>query len=489
MPPETDQFVRLYAHSKPDAPEADWQLLTDHLQNVAALAASFADGWKARPWAEAAGLLHDFGKASKEYQEKRLRGAGVRVDHSTAGAQRAAESFGSAGRILAACIAGHHSGLPDGKSKEDSCLAVRLKKPLPDVSSGRELPIPAPLPLRLPLATTKSDHGAFQVSFFTRMIYSCLVDADFLDTEQFMDPDRASWREGFPKLEALPGRLRPGLDRLMARPGNPDIKRLRREILEACLANAENPPGLFSLTVPTGGGKTLSSLAFALNHALRHGLDRIVYVIPFTSIIEQNAEVFREYLGADAVLEHHSAFDSGRVASGGSESNEDFRRFELATENWDAPLVVTTAVQFFESLYGSRSSRCRKLHNIARSVVILDEAQMLPVPFLMPCIEALRELARNYGTTVVLCTATQPAITKREEEFKRGLEDVREIVPDPLALYESFRRVTVEDLGSISWMKSATSCGGTHAYCAWSTPDLKQGRFLSAYAEKRERTT
>jgi CRISPR-associated endonuclease/helicase Cas3 len=213
----------------------------------------------------------------------------------------------------------------------------------------------------------------------------------------------------------------------------------RKDIFERCMEAADWAPGLFSLTVPTGGGKTLSSLAFALKHVVKRGLKRVIYVIPYTSIIEQNAAVFRQVLGEKSVIEHHSNF----------EPREEDRRSRLAAENWDAPLIVTTNVQFFESLFGNRSSRCRKLHNIARSVVILDEAQMLPVPLLKPCLEALRELSSSYGTTVVLCTATQPALSK-SAQFREGLEGVREIMPDPATLYRTFKRIDMSFLSTLT---------------------------------------
>jgi CRISPR-associated endonuclease/helicase Cas3 len=271
------------------------------------------------------------------------------------------------------------------------------------------------------------------------MVYSCLVDADFLDTERFMDEEESQWRQGYPSLEILHAKLKAHLEQLTAKASTTPINGHRADILNQCLSAADLPPGLFSLTVPTGGGKTLSSLAFALKHALRFGKKRIIYVIPYTSIIEQNAAVFRDILGAGAVLEHHSNY----------EPEEEDHRSRLASENWDVPLIVTTNVQFFESLFGNRSSRCRKIHRIANSVVILDEAQMLPVPLLKPSLEALRELALNYRTTIVLCTATQPALST-SETFKDGLEGVREITPDPTALYQAFKRVDTVKLPSLA---------------------------------------
>jgi CRISPR-associated endonuclease/helicase Cas3 len=266
------------------------------------------------------------------------------------------------------------------------------------------------------------------------MIYSCLVDADFLDTEYFLEPEKAGWREGTAPLKYLTRRLYSHMADLARQAKPTKINLERKRIYDWCLNAADLDTGLFSLTVPTGGGKTLASLAFGLKHALKYDLKRIIYVIPYTSIIEQNADVFRRVLGAKAVIEHQCNF----------EPKEEDRWSRLASENWDAPVVVTTNVQFFESFFARRSSRCRKLHNIAQSVVILDEAQMLPVPLLKPCLEVLRELAAHYHTSIVLCTATQPALN-RTMEFKDGLEGVREIIPNPASLYNSFNKVEVEE--------------------------------------------
>jgi CRISPR-associated endonuclease/helicase Cas3 len=281
------------------------------------------------------------------------------------------------------------------------------------------------------------------------MLFSCLVDADYLDTETFYDriERRPTRRAAPPRLATLKPKLDAHLSEVAVRADDTLVNRERAAILAACRNAATSDPGLFTLTVPTGGGKTLASLAFALTHALAQGLDRLIYVIPYTSIIEQNATVFREALGTEAVLEHHSAFiDDPKTAP---EAQDKLR---LAMENWDAAVVVTTAVQFFESLFADRPSRCRKLHNIARSVVILDEAQTLPLPLLRPCVAALDELARNYGTSVVLCTATQSALLETDDEgtsFKGGFRNVREIAPDPKRLYQTFKRVTVKHPGEL----------------------------------------
>jgi CRISPR-associated endonuclease/helicase Cas3 len=427
-----------YAHSLPDKSPSEWQLLENHLRNVAKLARSFGESLGAGEWAYLAGLWHDIGKYSKEFQnmlslsgdpDAHIETAASRPDHSSAGAQHALNQLKGNGKLLAYAICGHHGGLLDGKSNE-ACLATRLNKIPPDYSSCPEDILKTPSNLLLPFSLNERKRLWFQISFFVRMVFSCLVDADFLDTERFMDKKKAEWRKGYPSLDTLSRRLTSSLKRLFEKAPDTAINRHRAAILKNCLNAAGHPPGFFSLTVPTGGGKTLSSLSFAFKHALKHGLERIIYVIPYTSIIEQNAAIFRDILGDKAVLEHHSNF----------EPEEEDNRSRLASENWDAPLVVTTNVQFFESLFARKPSRCRKLHNLVKSVVILDEAQMLPVPLLKPCLEALREIASTYRTTVLLCTATQPALSSTET-FRDGLDNVREIVPNPEQLYRAFKRV------------------------------------------------
>ncbi len=440
---------KYYAHSLEGRPPSDWQPLEEHLKNVAEMARSFAEDFGAGDWGYLAGLWHDIGKYSYEFQQRldiqegsdaHIETKPGRVDHSTAGAQHSFKSAGDRGKLLAYAIAGHHAGLLDGKSN-DACLHARLKKNIPDYSSCPEHILKTKSLGNVPFDLNLHDpkRFGFQFSFFIRMIYSCLVDADFLDTEAFMDREKPLWRKGYPTLFELDNKLGFALNQLADSAPRTSINKYRTAILKNCLDAAGCPQGLFSLTVPTGGGKTLSSLAFAMKHALKYNLKRIIYVIPYTSIIEQNAAVFREILGEDAVLEHHSNF----------EPNEEDHRSRLASENWDAPIIVTTNVQFFESLYRCRSSRCRKIHNIASSVVILDEAQMLPVPLLKPCLEVLRELSSAYGTTIVLCTATQPALSTTDT-FKDGLEGVHEIVSDPGKLYAELKRVQVEKLPVIS---------------------------------------
>lgn len=360
------------------------------------------------------------------------------------------------GQILAYGIAGHHAGLANGAGEgERTVLADRLvatNLPPLDPVWGQEIALPAQLPLPtdfVPYGKTNDERkarGPFQLAFLTRMIFSCLVDADFLDTERFYNSiehkiDARLRAHPQPSLTDL----REQLDRYLARfSPEGDVNRLRADVLHHVRAQAEAAPGLFSLTVPTGGGKTLTSLAFALDHAIRHGLERVIFVIPFTSIVEQNAAVFRRALaplGDAAVLEHHSAFIAQSPPRNDPEKYQSQEKLRLAMENWDAPIVVTTAVQFFESLFAAKPSRCRKLHNIAGSVMVLDEAQTMPLKLLRPCVAAIDELARNYRTSVVLCTATQPAL--EAPDFEGGLVGVRELAPEPARLFAQLERVRV----------------------------------------------
>jgi len=435
--------------------------LIDHLLAVAERARGFAEPFCAGEWAYLAGLWHDLGKysadfqaylkrsSSSDYHSAELRG---KVDHTSAGAQHAVMSYPVLGHLLAHAVAGHHAGLLDTIGDGPS-LDARLRKTLPAWAHGlAHLPqIRAPrLPpaLEARLADRGRDPGGvgFSFAFFTRMLFSCLVDADFLDTEAFLDRSRALARPSWPS--DILSRMGTALSAFVEgiRPAGTAVDAQRRQVREACLVAANCSPGVFSLTVPTGGGKTLSSLSFALQHCITHGLRRVVYVVPFTTIIEQNADVFRAAFSPlvedglpDPVVEHHCAADV----------DDESASSRLAAENWDAPLIATTSVQFYESLFASRSSRCRKLHNLARAVIILDEVQKIPIDFLAPCLGALKELVARYGATVVLCTATQPALHRREG-FEIGLEGVREIVPDPRHLYLALKRVRVENVGALS---------------------------------------
>jgi len=282
------------------------------------------------------------------------------------------------------------------------------------------------------------------------MLFSCLVDADYIETENFYarTENRSIARGNRPTLGALQQQLNKHLN---SQKGNGPLNVSRRDILNKVRERASETPGHFSLTVPTGGGKTLTSLAFALDHALAHGQDRVIYVIPFTSIVEQNAAVFREALGPygnEAVLEHHGNFDATNHAKEQGAPPKTADKLKRDSENWNAPIIVTTAVQFFESLFAARPSRCRKLHNIANSVVILDEAQTLPLGLLRPSVAALDELTLNYRASVVYCTATQPALHDTHDGvLPEAVTNVRELAPDPADLFDTFKRVRIVHVG------------------------------------------
>ena len=445
-----------YAHSAENRPQGDWQTLKNHAENVAALAAQFAEPFGAADIARYTGLLHDLGKYSDPFQ-LRLAGSPQRVDHATAGAKEAIARWKLMGKLMAYCIAGHHAGLANGsgEGKGRSTLQERLAAEVPPLNAVWQTEIPLPEHIAAPPLKPNPKYRGFTQAFFTRMLYSCLVDADYLDTEAFyarLDGKTVA-RGGYPSLEALQQAFNQHLQNVRAdakensEGGQAELNRLRSDILDHAQQQAALPPGLFTLTVPTGGGKTYTSMAFALEHARQHGQRRIIYVIPFTSIIEQNAAAFRDAfgdLGEAAVLEHHSTFDDRKL-----QERDTRDKLRHATENWDAPIVVTTAVQFFESLFADRSARCRKLHNIAGSVIILDEAQMLPLHLLRPVMAAIDELARNYRCTIVMCTATQPAIDAKHG-FYGGFSDLREIAPDPARLYTVLRRTTVRHIGKQS---------------------------------------
>ncbi len=420
--------------------DGTFQPLKEHIENVGERAAQFAAAFDAAEHGREAGLLHDIGKySSKGQKRQRDPEHTAKVDHSSAGAQ---EAFRRKDPMAALAVAGHHGGLPDmgGKSAaDDGTLFARLNKTLSggdDPSAWKQEIVLNGAP-SMPEWAEKCRDGRVQ-AMYTRMLFSCLVDADFLDTENALQGPQP--RGGYAPLEALWEKLQGRVAPWLKEPKT-ELCAKRNDILRRCLQGGEEEKGLFTLTVPTGGGKTVSSLAFALSHAVRHGMERIIYVIPYTSIIEQNAKVFAEILGEENVLEHHSQTELADEK--GDSETPDARRRRLACENWDAPVIVTTAVQFFESLYAAKTSRCRKLHNLADSVVIFDEVQTLPVPFLKPCISAIGELVRHYGATAILCTATQPELGRLFNELAPELS-IREIAPEPDELFEFFRRVSFQ---------------------------------------------
>lgn len=417
------------------------QILKDHIYGSADLARNYANCFGGGDIAYYTTLLHDVGKYSSAFQ-KRIRGSNVKVDHSTAGAQLAANKYGNKlGLLMAYCIAGHHGGLMNGGTvidhEEQSSLHGRLKKDVCDYSDyNKELELSAKINLpKLQCLESSSKYAGFTFSTFIRMLYSCLVDADFNDTREFMQGAKPV--EQLYKLEDMFSVFDKYIESFKYPTNFMNAK--RSEILLECIEKGKEGKGLYTLTVPTGGGKTISSMAFALEHAKKHDLDRVIYAIPYTSIIEQNASVFKNIFGEEYVLEHHSNFDF--VDSENNVKNKQ----KLSAENWDAPLIVTTNVQFFESFFANKSSRCRKLHNVANSIIIFDEAQMLPTDYLEPCLKLIAELVGNYGCTAILCSATQPAVTKL---LPPKIAE-QEIISNVAENHEFFKRTNIQQIGTL----------------------------------------
>lgn len=453
-----------YAHTAEDPegnrlPESSgrWQPLAEHLRNVADLAAQFAATFGASDEARLAGLLHDLGKYATRFQQ-RLNDSSIHgVNHWSVGSVEAITR-----RALGAAFAieGHHTGMPAYLENDEEtgleCLKERIRKlRSPSASEVNGFPESAADLLACygaenpALATTfAGSRGAqdFATAIHTRMLFSCLVDADFLDTEDHFNPTQS-------RLRAPPG-LQPAralallLDNLSRRPADGSVNQLRRRLLDDCLAAAAKTSGLFTLTAPTGSGKTLAGLAFALAHAEAHGHRRVIVVIPYTSIIEQTASVYRDLFerefGPHYVLEHHSAVAPRERKEDAARDAEDerLRRARLAQENWDAPLVVTTSVQFFESLFGHKPSQCRKLHNIARSIVLFDEVQTLPLKLVPSLLSAANLLVKDYGVTAVFGTATQPAFGAAAAAIEGGWAPT-EISSEPRAMAEALRRTRI----------------------------------------------
>ena len=494
----------LYAHTLPGAAEDQWQTLEEHLYAVAEQARQFAN-FGTPETAELLGKIHDIGKQSDSFQN-RLRGKAGKVDHTSAAYLYLVQEWGkgalgqegqSFAQLLAYPLLGHHGGMADfGSQAEEGSLKYRISgsriRSVPEWKRAESLPLP-PVDVFLKELTPymcqqhqgRMQLDAFAVALLLRMLYSCLVDADFLDTERFCSPDKHALRPQWPTVDELVDKfflylrdktflpeetvhdvaLRAGSRTRCGTPERQEAIRVARAfMLQTCIAAASHRAGIFLLTMPTGGGKTLSSMAFALRHAKEHGQRRIILVVPYTSIIEQNANVLRQALGENAVLEHHSNYS---YPEENEENGEEISglAYKLGTENWDATVIVTTSVQFFESLFDNRPSRCRKLHNIANSVIIFDEIQMLPIAYTKPCLATLKLLAQKYGSTIVLCSATQPALM--QTPFLRdgfSPEDVCHIIPPSASpqLFRIFERVRVEQGGEMDDDKIADVMHAEH---------------------------
>lgn len=461
---------RLIAHKQGNTHEK----LETHLLLTAELAGTFGEELCLKKTAEMLGKVHDLGKASDDFQEYLWNVADGDhshhgPDHSSAGAKYLSEhtrELCNFGELFAYVVAGHHGGLLDGTSLQKRLekenipeWSVQAKSHLSDDFFELDVSgIKKELVIFLRNIMKGNKPNGYSLGFMVRMLYSCLVDADFLATELFMNSQRAAIRKNphvsmenlQEKLNAYYAKMRESLVSTGCQ--HSTVNTIRQEVLTDCLSAADLAGGLFTLTVPTGGGKTLASMAFALKHAIHWGKKRIIYVIPYTSIIDQTAKVFREVFGDDMVLEHHCQVDFDEFGA----SEQDVSRKKLLSENWDAPIIVTTSVQFFESLHSNRASRCRKLHNIANSVIVLDEAQTLPAQLLKPCLRSLDELMIHYRATVVLCTATQPAVFPSDNEYLRRLktwnglkgtdDGRREIISHGRNLHERLRRTVATRL-------------------------------------------
>jgi CRISPR-associated endonuclease/helicase Cas3 len=425
-----------YAHSLKDKPQSEWHLLNEHLESTAERAERFASPF-AKDWGRLAGLLHDAGKYQKAFQNYLAATGdhtGPKVDHSTVGALIAKDKRAAP---LAFVIAGHHAGLAD---KLD--LLARLENKAELLQEARDSGMPESLesfdpPKDPPLRGTA-------LALWTRFLFSALVDADYLDTESFMKNTERDIPAA--DLQALATQLGSWLDEKIAGSDPTPVNLLRARVLEDCRAAASLPRGMFTLTVPTGGGKTLSSLSFALLHAVKHNMRRVIFVVPFTSIIDQTAQTYRDILGPDSIIEHHSNLDRDKETVAN----------QTACENWDAGIIVTTSVQFFESLYANRTSRCRKLHRIADSVVVFDEVQTFEPTLLEPIKEVLRNLVQPFGVSAVFCTATQPTLNL----------GTTEIIKDPAREFEVVRnrcRIRMPDSEEpVTWDQIADELRNDH---------------------------
>ena len=413
-----------------------------HQFGVAELASKFAGEFGMSEWGRVLGLLHDKGKEKKAFQQHITRESGldpnVKVEgdyrHAYVGALVAKRLFSKLYPLMINAIMGHHRGLyDDGEMKEV------MKMEIPDDVHVEEIDADFEIPqIEKPIKGYQKD-----IHHLQRMLYSCLVDADYLDTEAFMQPEQSELRGNHESLAALEVKLETYLNKLKHGAPDTEVNRIRNEVQQYCIKESDNKSGFYSLTVPTGGGKTLSSVLWAIKHAVRNNLNRIIIAIPYTSIITQTASVLRNIFGEENVLEHHSNVDSSKMID-----KELANRLKLATENWDYPIIVTTNVQFFESLFSNKPSDCRKLHNIAKSVLIFDEVQTLPIAFLQPIIDTFDTLKKVFGSSILFTTASQPVLsgkimgTNPFVSFE-GLPEIREIIPKEANLHNRLRRVEI----------------------------------------------
>ena len=431
---------KIISHIRQDD-DGQWMIQTndEHQQGVAELAGKFAADFDMAAWGEVVGLLHDKGKEKRAFQEHIMRNSGYRPevvvsgnkDHAVVGALIAKQLFPQFHLLMDNVLMGHHRGLYD----EEECQQKLRETEMPTEIDVQPINIQLPLP-RL--------GGKEDVHHLVRMLYSCLVDADFLDTESFMSPEQHRLRVRTWDMRELLGLLQRHLAQLSSGAPRTAVNEVRQYVQQQCVAQGSGATGFYSLTVPTGGGKTLASVLWALHHAVAHDLQHIIIGIPYTSIIEQTAQTLKSIFGEENVLEHHSNFDYEQIG------DRDMRqRMKLATENWDYPIIVTTNVQLFESLFSNKPSQCRKIHNLARSVIILDEVQTLSMECLRPIVDTLNTLHRVFGSSVLFTTASQPILSGKIDGANytanfRGLPGIHEIIPRKARLHDKLRRVTLQ---------------------------------------------
>lgn len=428
-----DTFI--ISHIKNNGTEWEFQSNEAHQEGVAKLASDFASHFGMVEFGRVLGLLHDKGKEQNSFQQHIKRESGYQPDirvegdssHAYVGALIAKQLFPNQYQLIDNIIMGHHRGLYDDDEKRSI-----HEKPLPkDVSIK-----PMVANLKIPQLPYKDE----DIHHLIRMLFSCLVDADFLDTEHFMQSKQSKLRENKSSIEELLQKLESFLSDLSRSAKQTDVNKIRKEVQEYCKNKSNGNVDFYSLTVPTGGGKTLSSILWALHHAKHNNLNRIIIAIPYTSIITQTASVLRRIFGDENVLEHHSNIN---IEDNDNELNS---KLKLAIENWDCPIVVTTNVQLFESLFSNRPSKCRKLHNIAKSVLILDEAQTLPTNFLEPIVKTLSSLKRVFSTSILFTTASQPVLEgtiRGSIDSFEALPKIHEIIPSKANLHKRLCRVSL----------------------------------------------
>lgn len=466
--------MEFYAHTLQtrDGTTADcslWQPLSDHLNNTANLAEGYAiEGLK--HCARLMGLLHDIGKYQPSFQ-KRLNGSAVHVDHAVCGGKEIMSAFGrqkTLACIFAYGITGHHSGLPDkgniGENSDPTSLLARLKKPCEDYSYYRKEitadTFQAEQELRA-FFTANNDKDAYE--FLIRYLYSCLTDADFIDTERFClgtvrGNYNAEWADCLLKLN----------NRYNSFKAETPLQQARTALKNQALGNITEHSSVYLLDMPTGSGKTLCSVALALERVRLSGKKRIIYVIPYTSIIEQTAETLQKLFPSLTILQHHCNFDFDKNTD--AEEGEDdgeisaTEKLKKSTENWDVPMVITTNVQFFESIYSNRSSKLRKLHNMADSVIIFDEIHTLPIEWFIPCIKAVEQLTLHYNSEALFLTATMPDFSALCERFIGHPLQVKDLLPDK-SLYSTFDKCTFEYVGEADVLERLTPEVSTLVIC------------------------